>query len=165
MSEHFKACSVILSYLGQLALSLPRAGERVKVAAMQLAGDIARDADARRRGAGIRPGARNVRCTVINGRDSGRGATTGGGIATITKGDVLDKAGEGHGVCMYVCVCVRLCLCEFALGRLEKKQLRAPIAGSNRVRCAYCEQVGSYRVLAADEREKKFDWDSRLRSN
>lgn len=52
--------------LGQLALRLPGSSQRMKVAAVKLAADVASDAHAGGCGAGItRHGARNVRCSVI----------------------------------------------------------------------------------------------------
>lgn len=48
------------THLGQLSLSLPRAGERVVVTAMQLASDVASDTDTGGSSAGIGHGARNV---------------------------------------------------------------------------------------------------------
>lgn len=88
------------SYLGQLPLGLPRPGQRVMVAAMKLAGDVARDADAGRRRAGVGHGPRHLRPGIVaaNGRGGGGVAT---GVATllgacVAQAEVLNKAGERH---------------------------------------------------------------------
>lgn len=87
------------TYLGELALGLPRAGERVKVAAMKLAGDVAGDAHAGGSSAGVGHGSRDVRGPVVEGGDGGARAgdlrATGGAIG-VAQTDVLDEAGERH---------------------------------------------------------------------
>ena len=66
---------------------------------MELAGDVAGDADAGGGGAGIGHGARNVgsaRSAVVDGRD--RSVTAAPGRIGVPEGEVLYKAGERHGV-------------------------------------------------------------------
>lgn len=67
----------------------------MKVAAVQLAGDVARDAHARRGCAGVGHGAGNLRSAVVDGR--GRGDATGSACGTrIAKAEILHKAGKRH---------------------------------------------------------------------
>lgn len=86
-------------YLCELSLGLPGAGQRVAVAAVQLARDVADDAHAGGGGAGVGHGARDVRgagCAVVDGRNraiAAGGPSQGGALA---ERQVLHEAREGH---------------------------------------------------------------------
>lgn len=86
---------------------------------MQLASNVARDADARGRRAGVGHGPRDVRGAVVHGRDGtggGRRATAVAGrraavAVGVADAEVLDEAGERH--------------CRAYAGRIVKEELGA----------------------------------------
>ena len=81
--------------LGELALGLPGARERVRVAAMELGGDFAGDADAGRGGGGVGAGAGDLGAGV--GRAGGGGGVGWRGAEGVAVGEVGHEGGEGHG--------------------------------------------------------------------
>lgn len=91
------------TYLGQLALRLPLPGERVVVAAVEEAGDLARDAHGGGGRAGVGHGPRRGRGAghdagrpVVDGRGRFRARVSAARNARIPHAEVLHQAGKGH---------------------------------------------------------------------